>query len=272
MSRLIDRIPQPERILDKKIIILSKSRTGTFSMYQCFQMLGHKPYHMYECVMNGVTHMSLLNESLRNKYLGEGKPYDKADFDKWLANYDVVVEIPSYFVEEFIEYYPDAKFILTERDLTAWDKSLSHLVNTVVGATHSFPLNAVAKIDRHIAMFTKLNDTFWQVIFHGRGLKAGMPLAKADNVNDGELIRRLVPKDRLLDVKLEDGFGWEQICPFLGIPIPKEKYPRGNAPAEFDKLLSSFIGGRLTVTAYKVLGSLVIPAVAIGAWYYTKRR
>lgn len=95
-----------------------------------------------------------------------------------------IVEIPSYFVEEFIEYYPSAKFILTERDLTAWDKSLSHLVNTVVAATHSFPLNAVAIVDKHISMFTELNDTFWQVIFHGRGLKAGMPLAKADNVNE----------------------------------------------------------------------------------------
>lgn len=65
------------------------TRTGTFSIYQSFQMLGYKPYHMYECVMNGETHMSLLNEALRNKYLGEGKPYDKADFDKWLAAYDV---------------------------------------------------------------------------------------------------------------------------------------------------------------------------------------
>lgn len=81
-----------------------------------------------------------------------------------------------------------------------------------------------------------------------------------------------MPKDRLLDVKLEDGFGWEQICPFLGIPIPAQKYPRGNAPAEFDKLLGSFIGDRLTATAFKVLGSIIVPAVAIGAWYYTKKR
>lgn len=62
-------------------------------MYQCFQMLGYKPYHMYECVKNGITHMSLLNEALRNKYLGKGKPYDKADFDKWLANYDVCPQL-----------------------------------------------------------------------------------------------------------------------------------------------------------------------------------
>lgn len=62
---------------------------GTFSMYQSFKMLGMKPYHMYECVYGGVTHMSLFQEALRNKYYGEGKPYNKADFDKWLANYDV---------------------------------------------------------------------------------------------------------------------------------------------------------------------------------------
>ncbi|ATY64460.1 hypothetical protein A9K55_004348 [Cordyceps militaris] len=272
MSRLIDRLPQPDKILDKKLIVLSKSRTGTFSMYQCFQMLGYKPYHMYECVMNGYTHMSLLNEALRNKYLGEGKPYDKADFDKWLANYDTVVEIPSYFVEEFIEYYPNAMFILTERDLGAWDKSLSHLVTTVTKACHSFPLNVVYRLDNQIAMFTDLNETFWQVIFHGRGLRAGMSLAQADYVKDGELIRQRVPKDRLLDVKLEDGFGWEEICPFLGVPIPKERYPRGNAPAEFDKLLGGFIGGRLAATAYKVVGSVVVSAIAIGAWYYTKQR
>lgn len=101
-----------------------------------------------------------------------------------LVHQQTIVEIPSYFVEEFIEYYPDAKFILTERDLTAWDKSLSHLVTTVIAATHSFPLNVVAKLDSQIAMFTEVNDTFWQIIFHGRGLRAGMPLAKADNVNE----------------------------------------------------------------------------------------
>lgn len=52
-------------------------------------MLGYKPYHMYEVVQQGVTHLQLFEESLRCKYLGAGKPYGKAEFDKWLANYDV---------------------------------------------------------------------------------------------------------------------------------------------------------------------------------------
>lgn len=52
-------------------------------------MLGYKPYHMYEVVQQGITHLQLFEESLRCKYLGAGKPYGKAEFDKWLANYDV---------------------------------------------------------------------------------------------------------------------------------------------------------------------------------------
>lgn len=62
---------------------------GTFSMYQSFQMLGYRPYHMYECVMGGATQMDLFSEAIRCKYYAEGKPYGKAEFDKWLANFDV---------------------------------------------------------------------------------------------------------------------------------------------------------------------------------------
>lgn len=60
-------------------------------MYQAFQMLGYKSYHMFECVKHGTTHVRIFEEALRCKYLGEGKPYTKADFDKWLAAYDVSV-------------------------------------------------------------------------------------------------------------------------------------------------------------------------------------
>lgn len=44
---------------------------------------------MYEVVTNGATHLDLFDEAIGCKYLGKGKPYGKAEFDKWLANYDV---------------------------------------------------------------------------------------------------------------------------------------------------------------------------------------
>jgi hypothetical protein len=52
-------------------------------------MLGYRPYHMYEVVSGGVTQMSILEEAVNAKYNGIGKPYGKAEFDKWFADYDV---------------------------------------------------------------------------------------------------------------------------------------------------------------------------------------
>lgn len=40
------------------------------------------------------------------------------------------------------------------------------------------------------------------------------------------MVRKLVPSDRLLVMKLGDG--WETLCEFLGKPVPQEPYPRAN--------------------------------------------
>lgn len=108
MSRLIDRLPKPAFVREKKVIVTSRSRSvirscllnprksftkpryrsGTFSLYQALQMLGYRPYHMYE-VVQSITHMGIFEEALNAKYFGVGKPYGKAEFDKWFANYDV---------------------------------------------------------------------------------------------------------------------------------------------------------------------------------------
>lgn len=41
------------------------------------------------------------------------------------------------------------------------------------------------------------------------------------------MIRGLVPKDRLLEWYIEDG--WEPLCQFLGKPIPDVEFPHANA-------------------------------------------
>lgn len=51
---------------------------------------------MYEVVMNGTTHLNLFEEAIRCKYSGKDKPYGKAEFDKWLGNYDVRHLSPSF--------------------------------------------------------------------------------------------------------------------------------------------------------------------------------
>lgn len=56
------------------------------------QILGYKTYHIYECcAIGGVPHMKVFREVVTSEYnrLSGIKRYTKADFDKWLADYDV---------------------------------------------------------------------------------------------------------------------------------------------------------------------------------------
>ncbi|GFP60123.1 hypothetical protein ACSS6W_007729 [Trichoderma asperelloides] len=272
MSRLIDRLPTPEKVKEKKVIVLSRSRVGTFSLYQALGTLGYKPYHMYEVVMNGTTHLNLFEEAIRCKYSGKDKPYGKAEFDKWLGNYDAIVEIPQFFIEEFVEFYPNAKFILVERDVDAWERSLSNTIKGVFEACRSFPMNVTQHVDPFIKAFVALHNTFEDVMFHGKGVNGGMEEAKMDSISDAEKAKRLAPKDRLLTCTLEGGFGWEEICPFLEKDIPKTPYPRGNAPAQFEYLVKTVLGPRIRNSVLKLLGTALVPAVSIGVWFYVKRR
>ena len=59
--------------------------------------------------------------SLEAKYDGKGKPYGRVEFDKLLGHCQAVSDIPALcFAEELIAAYPEAKVILTVRDVDSW--------------------------------------------------------------------------------------------------------------------------------------------------------
>lgn len=45
-------------------------------------------------------------------------------------------------------------------------------------------------------------------------------------VQHNEHIRFIVPKDKLLDFQVQEG--WEPLCKFLGKPVPDEPFPHAN--------------------------------------------
>ncbi|TRX91465.1 hypothetical protein FHL15_007689 [Xylaria flabelliformis] len=269
MSRLIDRLPAPKEVREKKVIVLSRSRIGTFSLYQALEMLGYTAYHMAEVVKGGELQMALFEEALRCKYLRAGKPYGKAEFDKWLAGYD---EIPQFFIEEFIKFYPNARFILTERDLESWTKSMNNTARPMMTATRTFPLSAIRKVDPYVEAFCSLHNVLETIVYYGKTCDdaEGIEGSRRDTVDLSEKAKALVPKDRLLVARLEDGFGWEQICPFLGHPIPATRYPRGNAPEEFKKMGDEILVPRIQKAGLMALSTALIPVLGVGAWYYAK--
>ena len=54
-------------------------------------MLGYKTFHSKQVfATESSTNMRVFEEALRSKYLDDSsKPYGKAEFDKWFAEYDV---------------------------------------------------------------------------------------------------------------------------------------------------------------------------------------
>jgi hypothetical protein len=59
------------------------------ALYKALGVLGLKSYHMNEVFMNGEKDMNLLADALDASLLGRGKPYGRAEFDKWFCGYDV---------------------------------------------------------------------------------------------------------------------------------------------------------------------------------------
>jgi len=85
------------------------------------------------------------------------------------------------------------------------------------------------------------------------------------------MVRSLVPATQLCIIKLEDGLGWPQICPFLDCKTPDVAYPRGNDPDEFGKLVEGFMM-KHWVSSFTKAVAVVLPIGGLGTWYLTTRK
>lgn len=79
------------------------------------------------------------------------------------------------------------------------------------------------------------------------------------------MVKRVIPADRLCHIRLEEGLGWEQICPFLGVPIPDQEYPDHNAPDKFEAIVQGVVKPMLTRAVIR-FATICIPVVGVLGW------
>ncbi|KAI1347490.1 hypothetical protein F5Y01DRAFT_307504 [Xylaria sp. FL0043] len=266
-SRYVDTLPSPapELIKEKKVIVLSCSRSGTLGLCTAMEFLGYKPYNMGQVLRNGYPHLKMFTEALSIKRTGQGRPYSRTDFDKWVWDYDVLTIVPCYLTEEIVQAYPDAKFILTVREPEAWAKSIWNTISLLNARAQSFPSNFFKYFDATDLQFSRLVSLIFDTITRGYGrTEEGFQVSMKEYEEYNARAKELVPADRLLVAKLEDGLGWEQICPFLEVDIPTIPYPRINDTKQFQAHSTQMIqSGRRR--AMSLMGALGVLAVSI--WY-----
>ena len=75
----------------------------------------------------------------------------------------------------------------------------------------------------------------WEIMFDGDFKKN----ARSSYERHYAHVRSLVPKDRLLEYHVQDG--WEPLCKFLHVDHPEIEFPRGNDTKAMNKRLEVFL-------------------------------
>ena len=86
--RPIDFLHSSRPELPMRVLCLGYSRTGTLDLSIALETLGYRTYHLAEVSQNP-THFPCLKQAQEAKYLGQGKVWEKDEFEKVLGKHDV---------------------------------------------------------------------------------------------------------------------------------------------------------------------------------------
>lgn len=131
----------------------------------------------------------------------------------------------SFFALELIQMYPSAKVIIVERDIDEWYDSLEEaIISTTWGWRADFFTNILAPLFGAKAGLAARKAMLG--FFEARDVTELRAKARDRYRRHYADIRAAVPPERLLDFKLEEG--WGPMCTFLGKEVPDMPFPKKN--------------------------------------------
>jgi hypothetical protein len=203
-----------------KVIGAGFGRTGTLSLKGALEMLGYvKTHHMAE-VLPSKVQVGLWHDIAMGK-----KPAWDAIFDGYQAS----VDFPSSgYYRELLAEYPDAKVVLTVRDVDSWYRSAT---DTIFAFGHAVPAWLKFFVPRVRRALEMVDACVWQRVFQGRF--ADETYAKQVFVDHIEAVKTHVPVDQLLIFEVKEG--WQPLCQFLGCQVPDAEFPNLNDTNEFNR-------------------------------------
>eukprot|EP01059_Diplonema_ambulator_P011574 TRINITY_DN21564_c0_g1_i1.p1 TRINITY_DN21564_c0_g1~~TRINITY_DN21564_c0_g1_i1.p1 ORF type:complete len:281 (+),score=62.38 TRINITY_DN21564_c0_g1_i1:213-1055(+) len=239
-----------------KVIVAGLGRTGTMSLQEALRVLGYRPYHM-ESFLSDASHPAMWRR------VAEGTATAEEMFRKVAADgYDATMDNPmcDYF-EQQMAMYPDAKVVLSThpKGAAGWEQSFLTLMKVVRVQSYPFSMtypnplgwvpiardiNILRNIMGTVTLGLPPGELTYKCFDHPPGWLASLYEQHNDKV------RQTVPKDRLLEYSVKDG--WGPLCEFLGKPVPQDPFPHVNDSASIRRVavgLTVFIYSWVPVTA-----------------------
>lgn len=211
-----------------KVFGTGLGRTGTYSLKLALELLGFgKCYHMTELFQNP--------EGL--KHFLQAEKGEKVSWDELFHGYNSAVDYPAArYYKQIAVQYPEAKVIHTHRDPDEWyDSALKTIflarnltIRRLIKFGLKYPVSRVVQKRFHVFRYNRKLMT----LEFGNDLFDRRKVLKAFEQHTENVVKR-IPSDRLLIFKAADG--WEPLCRFLNVPVPKDEFPYSNTRDEFLK-------------------------------------
>ncbi len=236
-----------------RLIGAGMPRTGTLTQKVALEMLGLGPcYHMVDVLAD------LDQAALWQRALDGDAPWEEI-----FAGCDSTVDWPGgYFYRELMDFYPEAKVLLSVREPESWERSMRETVWAVRHGESLIRLlsSAQAHVNPQWRGFLNMIDRLvWEGTF-ASGHAEPQQLIETMNRHNEE-VKRVVPPQRLLVWSADEG--WEPLCEFLELPVPDAPFPHVNDRTEF---LNRIIDGSLqALTEWRAQQTSVEPAFALSA-------
>jgi len=175
-----------------KVIGAGFGRTGTASLQIALEKLGFdKCYHMFELIHNRA-HAKIWYQAS----LGE-----VIDWDDLLQGYQASVDWPACsFYKELLEKYPDAKVVLTVRDVDKWYASARQTIYTIWQIMPHWLLWTPGPLGN---MNRLVSAVVWNGTFHNKF--GDEKYTKSVFLQHIKEVKKNVPGDKLLIYQVAEG-------------------------------------------------------------------
>ncbi len=201
-------------------------RTGTLSLKHALEQLGFaKCHHMVELLQNPGEIPGFVQAAAGGQ----------VEWDSLYAGYRAGVDWPTgFFWRQLVDYYPQAKVILSRRDPAAWFASFS---STVLADMRSPPPVDGPGLELRLAL-EPLARAIARGVFDDKLDDSGHILQVYEEHN--RRVQEIVPAERLL--VFDPAQGWGPLCDFLDLPVPATDYPHANTTENFQEMTAHLRG------------------------------
>jgi len=228
-------------------------------MREAMKQLGYvDTYHMMSASIENPPDCLMWQDAFAAKFDGVGT-FTRKDWDQLMGHCQAVCDWPAVaFAQELIEAYPEAKVILTGRDVDSWHAST---MKTVYWRVTDPALKFVSKFSWAASMYEPVLQRFFDTFFEGDFPKKGKEIYKRHYEN----VKSMVPPENLLEYKITDG--WKPLAEFLDEAVPCVPFPRVNDNADFVTRSQRRNRNQMlnVLFRYAVVGSTFAAGVAVAA-------